>query len=104
MMPVPLVSPHDVNFGRGDYLPERPAIPADFFCVENPYNKLLRRWFGGGIRMSEIMPRMGINQCDGILAIKALLNYNHAPREHRIAGGAYLMSQWFYLIDDTLKT
>jgi len=90
---VELVFPASV-VDRGLF-PKEEDVPEAFFDRENPWAMFARRWFNEGCSTDSLIPKFGIDKGQAIRHLKVCMG-SFAPRhEHKIAGVAYLLSQWF---------
>lgn len=94
MIPVPELTEQQLICEDISHLPKMADIPDEFKKMGNKYNNLVSIWFYQGLSaMPQAKP--GI---DGKKAMKAcnVIMRSWAPKhEHKIAGVAYLMSNWF---------
>ncbi|ASN68815.1 hypothetical protein 7AX3_73 [uncultured Caudovirales phage] len=88
----------DIAFGGKamKILPAYSSIPSEFKKDSNKWSQLVSKWFFGGLNKSE-WPKAkdGINWNLAMLNIQACLSCFEPKHEHKIAGAAYLASQWF---------
>ncbi len=78
-----------------DLLPPMSVIPKEFDDGDSPYLKVVSMWFYGGLKASTLVPREGIDKTKAIRHLQACLGSFEPKHEHKTAGVAYLMSQWF---------
>lgn len=98
--PVPKLAQLDVAFGDIRHLPPYATIPNEFMHNGNPYCKFVSDWFFAGRtkeNMSRLTARPGVERGAAITAIQAILASWAPKHEHKEAGAAYLLSQWFEL-------
>lgn len=91
------VSGVEVVFG-GDIrklMPSYEALPDDFQRARNPFCKLVSQWFFRGLDTENLKVREGIDKNAALLHCKAVMVSFEPSHEHKIAGVAWLMSQWF---------
>jgi len=81
-------------------IPEMEAIPEEFFYggQGNPYVQRTIEWFYQGTDKSRFRAKEGIDAGTAFGHLGALLASFDLKHEHKIAGVAYLMSQWFDLV------
>lgn len=102
MVAVPEISNTDLAFGNIQYLPEWNSIPDEFKNGRSAENKLVTKWFFGGLDdddLKRITPREGIDKKKALRACAACLRSWEPKHEHKEAGVAYLIHQWFELQD-----
>ena len=87
-----LVFPADTS----KHLPSYSGIPEEFQRGRTPWNKLVTRWFFKGLPVdAEFHPRDGIDANDAFRHIRYCMGSWEPKHEHKEAGCAYLLSQWF---------
>ncbi|WP_435952694.1 hypothetical protein [Dryocola sp. BD626] len=97
MKPKENISRKEVAFGpekMTDYLPPAHKIPKEFFSDSNKWSRYIQGWFYGGLKESPIA-KDGVNFKDAAAHISVILASFEPKHEHKIAGCAYLASQWF---------
>jgi len=88
-------------FGAIDHLPKWDDIPEEFQRKwsdhNHPWCGLVSQWFFEGLDVNAagLVPKEGIDQEKALKALNAILRSWAPKHEHKIAGTAYLMSQWF---------
>ncbi len=101
MIPVPKLDKQDFIFGRSDFLPKYHHVPDTFKTHKNPYTMFIIGWFTNGRtseQMLQLKERKGVVRNDATQAIHVLLlSRNVKNDKYKIAGAAYLLSQWFTL-------
>lgn len=103
MIPVPDVTGADVVFGGAKkVLPPYDKIPDEYkgFGDSNPYIKFVSGWFFEGRKpedMKRLKERDGVDRMKALAALKAALSDWGPKHEHKTAGCAYLLSEWFEL-------
>lgn len=91
---VMLVFPTDVS----KLLPPWDDIPEDFKRERGDAKKwiaLVNTWFFSGLKNLRLAPKDGVDQNKALRHVKACLGSFEPPHEHKTAGVAYLLSQWF---------
>lgn len=92
----------DLAFG-GDMsklLPAWKDIPDEFKRhYGNKFVSIIENWFfsGLGANYGKLMPKEGIDKSEALAHIKAVLGSFEPKHEHKTAGCAYLLSQFFTL-------
>lgn len=97
MKPVPKVDGLDVSFGNIKHMPKYQDVPQNFKDHHDPYHKIVSNWFFQGLDESKIKAREGVDRRDALLNIKAILRSYEPKHEHKIAGCAMLLAEWFEL-------
>lgn len=100
MRHIPLLKRIDVIFGNIDHLPKMSEIPEQFQRRDNPYVEFVSSWFYGGRSADDIRKlkaRDGVNRDAALAAVKAILASFDPKHEHKTAGAAYLLCEWFEL-------
>jgi len=91
------VSGLDLAFG-GDMkklLPPMNEIPEEFQDGRTKWNDLISGWFFRGLTKLELAPREGVDKQKALRHVKAIMVSWEPKHEHKEAGCAYLMSQFF---------
>ena len=105
---VPDLTSEDIAFGNIKHMPRYEAIPDVFECRGNRYRRAISSWFfrGGrsapnGICLDGITftAKPGIDEVKALVAIKAVLGSWEPKHEHKIAACAFMLSQWFDIVD-----
>ena len=93
------VSTLDLAFGANldRLLPHFQDIPDEFKDYLNPWNRINSEWFSNGLDPDLIELKEGIDQCKALLHLQVIMGSYSTNPDHKIAGCAYLMSQWFNL-------
>lgn len=79
-------------------MPPYSEIPDEFRNMNdrtNPWLRLQRDWFYGGISRSQITPRDDVDLNRAVRHLKAIQGSFEPKHEHKEAGVAYLASLWF---------
>jgi len=103
MIPVPELSDIDIAFVNIKHMPKYSDVPEDFKSRRNPYVEFVGQWFYLGRTqedMDRLVPKDGIDKSKALAAVKAILGSFEPKHEHKEAGCAYLLSQWFELKSD----
>lgn len=100
MIPVPDMNVLDCAFGNIKHLPKWETIPDKYKNLNGLtcWNKFVSDWFFGGLKKEDIdalKPKEGIDKTKALSAIKSILCSFEPKQEHKEAGTAYLMSEWF---------
>lgn len=96
MIKVPEITPLDLAFGKWDFLPPWEEIPEEFKKGSTPWNKTMERWFHRGLPEGvEFHGKPKVDPKKACQAIQAVLTSYGPKHEHKMAGTAYLCSQWF---------
>lgn len=92
---VPEITDLDAAFGTTKGLPEYSQIPKQFKDGSTKWNKLFSDAFYSGIKSLKLAPKNGIDSAKAWRHIRALMGSFQPRHEHKEAGCAYLMSQYF---------
>jgi len=98
MFPIADVTTAEMAFG-GDtdkLMPAMKDIPKQFRSHNGTkWNRLASDWFFSGVENLSLQPRDGVDTQKALRHIRAIL-ISFAPKhEHKEAGIAYLLDQWF---------
>jgi hypothetical protein len=102
MIPVPELNDVDLAFGNIKHMPKYDSVPEEFHRMNNPYVRFVSEWFALGRTkddMDRLIAKEGVDKVKALRAIKAILGSWEPKHEHKEAGCAYLLSQWFDLKD-----
>lgn len=103
MIPVPEITGLDTAFGNINHMPKYSDIPDDFYRKNQKYVDFVSSWFFGGKSKEEIArltPKEGVDKNKALAAIKAILCSFEPKHEHKEAGAAFLLAEWFDLADE----
>jgi hypothetical protein len=78
----------------GTLLPRVADIPREFYSRANPWATLASRWFFSGLS-GRFAVKPGIDERTALRHLSAVLRSFEPQHEHKEAGVAFLMSQWF---------
>lgn len=98
MIAVPEVNGIDMVFGGGamKILPPMKDIPEEFKRWSGTkWNKVVSDWFYKGIEGAVWTPKEGVETKKALAAIRCCIGSFEPAHEHKEAGCAYLLSQWF---------
>lgn len=95
MLPVPKVNGVDLAFGNIGHMPKYHEVPDRFKRDSDPAVSAINTWFYKGLDTSKIKPREGVNQAEALQAIGAIMRTWEPKHEHKVAGCAMLLDQWF---------
>ena len=101
MIPIK-VNAVDMAFGGGPgamakLLPAYDTLPEEFRRERDPFSPLVNKWFFSGIEKKLLKVKPGIDEIDAWRHMKTIMGSFEPKHEHKTAGVAYLMSQWFDL-------
>lgn len=92
------VSDVDMAFGGAGkmdvLLPAWSEIPAEIKREQDTWSPVVSRWFYEGLS-GKFIPKEGIDPDAALRHIRAIIGSYEPKHEHKIAGIAYLMGQWF---------
>jgi len=95
----------DMAFGGGPgamakLLPPYSTVPAEFKNDRSPYCRLVSEWFFRGLEKKKLKVKDGIDESAAWRHMKTIMGSFEPKHEHKTAGVAYLMSQWFDLTEN----
>lgn len=87
----------DLAFGgkTDELLPKYDEIPEEFKKENTKWNKYISDWFYIGIKLISVKPKEGVDPMDARRHITAILASYQPKHEHKMAGCAYLLSEFF---------
>lgn len=87
----------DLAFGgrTDELLPPVEEIPTEFFDDNNLWSKQIFKWFYYGAKSFSVEGKKDIDEVEGIRHIAAILKSFKPKHEHKMAGCAFLASQFF---------
>jgi hypothetical protein len=84
----------DINMSK--LLPSMDSIPEEFKrWPGGKWNKVVSDWFFCGLKNAKWVPKPGINTSKALDHIFAIMVSFEPKHEHKEAGCAYLLSEWF---------
>lgn len=93
---IPELSDVDLAFGTTKGLPEYATVPDQFRRHKGtPWNELVSNMFFSGVKGLKFVPQPGVDPNRAYRHVRALLGSWEPKHEHKEAGVAYLMSQYF---------
>jgi hypothetical protein len=92
---IPEITKPDIVFGTTKGLPDYDTVPEDFKYGKTKWNMLFNDWFYSGISELRFVKREGIDPEKAYDHIQALIKSFGSKHEHKEAGVAYLLSQYF---------
>jgi len=97
MMPADDVTDVELAFpAKGvERLPAWDDIPEDYRAERNPRCHFVQEWFMLGLKNPNIVPKEGVDKEKALRHIHAIMGSYGPKHEHKIAGVAYLIDQWF---------
>lgn len=99
MIPAPEVNALDFVFGEIKHLPKWEEIPEQFKRYNATFwNKFITQWFFGGVSKNAVdmlSPKPEVDKAKALKAVASILSSFDPKHEHKEAGAAYLMSEWF---------
>ena len=99
MLAVPEVTPLDAAFGGGamKILPPYKDIPDEFkdWNSRNKWVQVVTDWFFRGLKNCKWTPKPGVDTKKALAAVQCCIGSFEPSHEHKEAGCAYLLSQWF---------
>lgn len=87
----------DLAFGGNmqELLPKYDEIPKEFIDGTTKWDKYISDLFYGYINELSVEPKEGVDVNDALRHIKAILVSLNPKHEHKMAGCAYLLSEFF---------
>ena len=108
MFPIPEVTDVDIAFPATPHaLPAWEDIPEDFrenwHRSDHPWCRIPAKWFyeGGSYDEFGLTPKEDVDFNQAARAIKNCLGSFQPSHEHKMAGVAYLLSEWFDMSPST---
>lgn len=98
MRPVPNVDAPAAIFGQiKGILPAWDEIPEQFWKHHNPYARVVSKLFFSGGALSDfgLTVKPGLDKANVMRAVNACLSSFEPNHEHKEAGVAFLLSEWF---------
>ena len=105
MLAIPELSAVDVAFGNIKHMPRYETLPEDFKRHSgNDYTKAISSWFFSGakgtpdgliIEGMRFTAKPGVDKAKALAAIRAVLGSFEPKHEHKEAGCAFMLSEWF---------
>lgn len=98
MFPIKEVTGLDVAFGGNIELlmPRYEDIPKEFKrCSGNVWVDLVNRWFFSGLKNTEFIPKNTVDKSKALAHIRAIMVSFAPAHEHKAAGCAFLLAEWF---------
>lgn len=99
MIPVPNVTDVDAVFGGNamKILPPLSQIPDEFKNCNRPtkWSQVVSDWFFFGLSNAKWTPKEGVKTLEALKAVQCCIGSFEPSHEHKEAGCAYLLSQWF---------
>jgi hypothetical protein len=98
MRAVPALSDLDVAFSSIDHLPAWEEIPEAFRRNNGDayrWCEFVSTWFFAGTNTALLMPKPGVDKTAALRVVRAILGSFEPKHEHKIAGCAFLLSEWF---------
>lgn len=77
------------------FLPDFDDLPREFQREQNPWCRIVDSWFCSGVNVKSWVAKQGIDKSEAIAHCKAIMASFEPSHEHKIAGVAFLLSQWF---------
>lgn len=97
MFKIQEVTDIDLAFGGSisKLMPKYTEIPDEFKHGNTKWNKLFNTWFFSGLNILELTPKDGVDENKALKHIKAIMVSYEPKHEHKEAGCAYLLNEWF---------
>ena len=98
-MNIPEVTDGEVSFGTVKGLPAYESIPKEFKDGHTEWNDLFNKWFFVGLKRLVFKEKEGVDKIKAQRHVRAIMASFTPSHEHKEAGVAYLMSQYFESAD-----
>lgn len=104
MMAIPEVTGLDVAFGNIKHLPKFESLPEVFRRDSHPACRAIGDWFSSGaksfpngikIGKRTFTAKPGVDSSKALAAIRSVLGSFEPKHEHKIAGCAFMLNEWF---------
>ena len=95
MEPQTEINPAD---GIANLMPD--DIPDEFYKTGNPYVKCAQAWLSRGISRFGLKAKPNVQKVHALRHMSVIMRSWEPKHEDKIAGVAYLMSQWFDLVNN----
>jgi hypothetical protein len=99
MIPIQEVTQLDLAFSGSkglELLPPWEKIPEEFKQGHTKWNTLFNDWFFSGLREGAVFfPKEGIDKAKALRHLRCCMTSYALQHEHKEAGVAYLLSEWF---------
>jgi hypothetical protein len=92
---IPAMTDAEIFLGTTFGLPGFSLIPEEFVKSSTKWNRLFNDMFFCGLASIQLFPQEGVDLVKAQRHIKALMKSTDPKHEHKEAGVAYLMSQYF---------
>lgn len=92
---IPEITDLDMAFGTVVGLPVYSQVPDEFKRAGSKWNRLFNDMFAFGLKAINLTPKSDIDPAKAWRHIRALSGSFQPKHEHKEAGVAYLMSQYF---------
>ncbi len=97
MLEIKEVSDLDIAFSSNvdHLLPAWDDIPEEFKRGRTKWNKIISDWFFSGLTNSKWHSKEGVDSDKAMRMVQACLRSWEPKHEHKEAGCAYMLSEWF---------
>lgn len=103
MRPIPEITDVEIAFPAnviGKFLPNTNEIPVEFQNystdpLAKKWIKVMEDWFYFGLKNVKWIPKSGVDPKLALRVIKACMGSYEPKHEHKTAGVAFLLSEWF---------
>ena len=96
MYPIKKMTKADILFPTKtmEMMPAYKDIPEDF-PNRAKYARAITLWFFQGADGMKFTPREGVNEMEALAHIACIINSFEPKHEHKVAGCAWLLNEWF---------
>lgn len=95
MRAIPEITDARIAFGCIDHMPKYSEVPDEFKHGETKWNRLVSDMFFSGLSDLSLIPKEGVDPKKAFRAVQAILSSWEPKHEHKEAGAAFLLSEWF---------
>lgn len=80
-------------------LPKWDDIPDEFKRSSNPWARAVSHWFFRGMKGAVFVTKEGVDKVKALRHLQTCMGSFEPKHEHKVAGCAYLLSQWFESVE-----
>ena len=105
MFPIKDVTGADLAFGGNisELMLAYKDLPAEYRDERTPSCDFISHWFFRGLKNPEFVPKDGVDPNKALTHISAILRSWEPKHEHKVAGCAFLLDEWFEKYEDKAK-
>lgn len=83
-----------ITMGSSEFVPPENQIPEEFWSMSNKWRKLALSIYFHGADFN-LKAKRNVNTFDAMNMVVATLSCNHIPHQYKIAGSAFMLSEFF---------